>query len=182
VTTALELEPPAAIAELKGLQRMEYRAERPCVYFLCLGDQVRYVGQTLCLQARLENHRYIKDFDRVYFVDVPKASLGDVERQYIQELRPPDNGNGWSPRSASPSYVSKADRQQRWPDLRPRPPSPAANRALAEQCARDAASIVLESIARSLEVEADLGASPATIAAASSMVARALARVAGGAS
>lgn len=73
---------PPALADIPGLHEAEFRVERPCVYFLSRGDQVRYVGQTACLQTRLEQHRNTKDFDRVFFIDVPEASLTTVEGRY----------------------------------------------------------------------------------------------------
>ena len=134
---------PPALAGVDGLHQAVFRVERPCVYFLCLGDEVRYVGQTVCLQARLEDHRYVKEFDRVFFVDVPEASLNAVERRHIQALQPPDNDAGKGQGSAP----STEDLQRRWPLMRGRKAKPPQ---VDEGLARAAARLALEALAEEL--------------------------------
>lgn len=79
---------------ISALSIREY-TERPlpCVYFLCLKGELQYVGQTLCLGSRVRGHlgsrgRALKEFDRVYFMPVPRASLNCTESAFIKAFRP----------------------------------------------------------------------------------------------
>ena len=65
----------------------------PCVYFLCLNDEVVYVGQTVTLAGRISTHmcESVKDFDRVFFLPVDPADLDTVEIALIRALRPKEN-------------------------------------------------------------------------------------------
>jgi hypothetical protein len=74
----------------------------PCVYFLCAGKQIVYVGQSVNLAARISIHYREKAglFDRAFFLPVPKEQLNDIEMAFIAALNPPLNGtpgNGGKP-------------------------------------------------------------------------------------
>lgn len=71
----------------------------PCVYFLCLGRNVQYVGQSVNLLSRVGQHAAdAKEFDRVFFIPVSRPSLSRVEAAFIRLLHPPLNGTlGESP-------------------------------------------------------------------------------------
>jgi hypothetical protein len=78
--------PPTNIAHIAGLERLDTPVD-PCVYFLCRGDTVVYVGQSVRLAERLKDHR-AKVYDTVYFVRCELAEMGALERRWITELRP----------------------------------------------------------------------------------------------
>lgn len=59
-----------------------------CVYFLCLGGDVVYVGQTVNLPSRLHTHSGVKEFDRVFYLPVPRSDLDLVETSFIKFLQP----------------------------------------------------------------------------------------------
>lgn len=82
---------PDALAPLRGLHEARLPKERSCVYFLCLGEKIQYVGQTICLELRLAQHRSVQEFDRVFFIDVPREALTAVEAAFIRTLQPPRN-------------------------------------------------------------------------------------------
>lgn len=63
----------------------------PCVYFLVKKNMVIYVGQTINLQARMESHYCEKDFDAVFYIEVPLEQRCAIEAAFIQALRPPLN-------------------------------------------------------------------------------------------
>jgi hypothetical protein len=64
----------------------------PAVYFLVKGKSVVYVGQSVGLPGRIQNHVQGKEFDRVFYVAVPRRDLDAVEAAFIRVLRPPLNG------------------------------------------------------------------------------------------
>ena len=67
------------------------------LYFLYLGDELRYIGKSVQLGQRLSKHAYQRhmDFDSfsVLEIDVPDAAhfLEHVEHAYIHALTPPEN-------------------------------------------------------------------------------------------
>lgn len=61
------------------------------VYFLLIGDEVVYVGQSVNIYSRLSSH-HIKNFDRFAFVLCDIAMLDRLESLYIHCLRPRLNG------------------------------------------------------------------------------------------
>lgn len=61
------------------------------VYFLMLGDECVYVGQSVSICSRVVEHITKYPFDSVYFIEVPPGHLDRVERQYIRKLRPKHN-------------------------------------------------------------------------------------------
>jgi hypothetical protein len=75
----------------------EYSPALPCVYFLMREGHILYVGQSMNLSARLQQHWADgKRWDRVVYLLVPKEDALRVEAQWIQALRPPlnrTNGN-----------------------------------------------------------------------------------------
>ena len=62
------------------------------VYFLVLGDEVVYVGQSTNVHARIPNHAD-KEFDKYAFVPCDVDLLNKLESLYIHVLRPKINGN-----------------------------------------------------------------------------------------
>lgn len=90
--------PPLSIALLGNLLHVPITATCSGVYFLCADDEVVYVGQALHVISRIANHicEGVKQFDlsRVYFLPCPVGELNEVERQWIQALKPRYNRHG----------------------------------------------------------------------------------------
>lgn len=63
----------------------------PVVYFLCHNGSVVYVGQTVSLSHRIKEHAGDKEFDRVFYILVPRHDLDKIERFWITELKPKYN-------------------------------------------------------------------------------------------
>jgi hypothetical protein len=86
--------PPAAIQNLPNLQQPPKWGFQPGVYFLCKGDEVVYVGQSVAPAGRIATHAQnpYKDFDRVYLLPVPESELNDVEGAFIRHLEPSQQG------------------------------------------------------------------------------------------
>ena len=86
--------PPKSICNITQLQQIPHYNYRPGIYFLCDGNDVVYVGQSVNPAARISAHisdRY-KKFDRVYLLPVPQSELDDVEAMFINSLKPKLNG------------------------------------------------------------------------------------------
>lgn len=66
----------------------------PCVYFLCKEDRIVYIGQSVNLQARLGQHLLLKNFDRVYYMEVREDELNRIEAELIEYYDPELNKTG----------------------------------------------------------------------------------------
>jgi hypothetical protein len=63
----------------------------PGVYFLVLGDQVVYIGQSVNPPMRVSQHRKNKEFSNAFFIPVIKSELDAVEGALIRLMNPPLN-------------------------------------------------------------------------------------------
>lgn len=87
--------PPTCIASFTELRQylgaytagMRDPAARAGVYFLCLGNEVVYVGQATKVGARVGAH-FDKEFDRVYYISCRESELTDYEGAFIYHLKP----------------------------------------------------------------------------------------------
>lgn len=86
--------PPVSIAGLPGLAQIPVNDLSPGVYFLCSGDEVVYVGQSIAPMSRLAQHRMDREkkFDRAYLLPTPPSEMNDVEGAFIRHLRPSQQG------------------------------------------------------------------------------------------
>jgi hypothetical protein len=87
--------PPQSIQNIPALQQIPAVWCQPGVYFLCLGSEVVYVGQSVNPTVRADVHAKSserKNFDRVYVFPCPESELKEVEAAFIKKLRPPLNG------------------------------------------------------------------------------------------
>ena len=66
----------------------------PCVYFLLEGIEIVYVGQSINVSARVNQHTQDKDFNKVLYMPVVKENLDKVERFFIERLQPKYNKEG----------------------------------------------------------------------------------------
>jgi hypothetical protein len=83
--------PPDSIKGIQGLQRLPQALYPPCVYFLIKKGVIQYVGQSVCIAARISQHQNIKEFDEVYYLPVPQSDLNVTERAFIKLIKPPLN-------------------------------------------------------------------------------------------
>lgn len=73
--------------EVAALPRL--KVERCCgVYFLFAGPECVYVGKSDNVLARVRQHFPSKDFDSFAWMNVARADLDRVEREYIETIRP----------------------------------------------------------------------------------------------
>jgi hypothetical protein len=88
---------PASISRLIGLRHIDpAHFLCPGVYFLCQGDEVVYVGQSVNVPDRVMSHLREsrrpagKTFDplRVFYLPVPESELLRVESEFIGRLQP----------------------------------------------------------------------------------------------
>lgn len=101
--------PPTTISAIGSLLHIPVTAICPGIYFLCQDDEVVYVGQAVSVLARIACHigENLKEFDheRIYFLPCPREHLSEVERQWIQELKPKYNRAGL-PRKHPSEYTA----------------------------------------------------------------------------
>lgn len=91
------IEIPADIRKLEGIKKYDFWHFPPCVYFLCHGNELVYIGQALHLPKRLFEHMQMgKIFDQVYFLEVPKSELDKVEQMFIREIKTKYNKESFS--------------------------------------------------------------------------------------
>jgi len=89
---------PDVLKRVKGLKKHTRTIYEPCVYFLADAGEVVYVGQSIDLPSRLRAHlsrsaaeNGIKTFDEVFYLNVQKKELIDVESRFIRALNPKYN-------------------------------------------------------------------------------------------
>ena len=65
----------------------------PCIYFLIKDWQIVYVGQSVSIYARLQNHRTdkTKDWDRFAIIPAPIDMLDELELAYYEQFLPSQN-------------------------------------------------------------------------------------------
>jgi hypothetical protein len=85
---------PAALEVYRASIRRYRHVRLAVVYFLIKDGEVVYVGSTTGLGSRIATHRADKDFDDVFYIPVPRALMLSIERDMIQNFRPPLNLKG----------------------------------------------------------------------------------------
>jgi hypothetical protein len=96
--------PPSAISMLTGLRQYPMPPPVAVVYFLVSGEEIVYVGQSVGLPGRIDQHRKEKDFDRVFYLTVPRDDLNAVEAAFIVHLKPRLNGRMGSGMGRAPAH------------------------------------------------------------------------------
>lgn len=91
-----DAETPECLREVRHVKRLDSH-DLPChVYFLLRAGVVVYVGQTSkAWPLRILDHieEGMKEFDDVWYLEVDRPSLSDVEATYIRQFRPQYNAN-----------------------------------------------------------------------------------------
>lgn len=67
--------------------------DRPCVYFLLLNGDITYIGQTVSIKRRLNDHKKDKFFDKFCVEYVSRDEMSLKEMIYINKYLPPLNTN-----------------------------------------------------------------------------------------
>jgi hypothetical protein len=98
---------PLSLQKLSGVLRRVPRYDNVGVYFLCRGNTVVYVGQSVSVASRIQTHTD-KDFDTAYYLSVPEEDLNKVEASFIEILQPEYNRNKKGT-YCKPAVVSKDD-------------------------------------------------------------------------
>jgi hypothetical protein len=89
--------PPTKLQNVPGLQEFPFVFPQPCVYFLCLGSEIVYIGSSQNLFSRLPIHFFggfalqdKKNFDSVFFIeiDADRFDLQEVESAFIRRFKP----------------------------------------------------------------------------------------------
>lgn len=82
------------IKHLDGAALFVERKHQPVIYFICSGDDVLYVGQSVDFESRYRSHFYWfkqHGVDAVYTIPVEENALDYWERFWIQYFDPPRN-------------------------------------------------------------------------------------------
>ena len=83
---------------IENLCRLMVNGHTSGIYFLCDGQDVVYVGQSVSALGRVATHlaERIKEFlpERVFFLPCPAEDLTRIENHYIRLLRPKYNTIG----------------------------------------------------------------------------------------
>jgi hypothetical protein len=58
------------------------------IYFLIKDNEIVYVGKSKRISYRLNDHKRVKDFNRVFFIECNEEDLDEVERTYIRKFLP----------------------------------------------------------------------------------------------
>lgn len=69
----------------------------PCIYLLFKKERLVYVGQSICLENRLNAHSFSFEFDRVFYIEVDSRDahwLNELERAFIIKMCPTLNQAG----------------------------------------------------------------------------------------
>ena len=79
--------------EIKDLKRYEVLESDVGVYFLYKGDEIVYVGQSICVWRRINTHiqEGFKDFDSYSVLPCDEDKLQETEMFYIFALQPKYN-------------------------------------------------------------------------------------------
>jgi|GEM_PF-4420503 len=82
--------PYMSASEVHALPRVR-RDQCVGIYFLFLDGECVYVGQSMTLHARVDQHVKRIQFDSYSWINVPEGDALTVERHYINLLRPVHN-------------------------------------------------------------------------------------------
>jgi hypothetical protein len=84
---------PNQLSNLDGILELPVDQSISGIYFLCKNGEVVYVGKSTNVISRVATHssENRKDFDKVFFLTVPKSELAALEKHYATILRPKYN-------------------------------------------------------------------------------------------
>jgi excinuclease UvrABC nuclease subunit len=77
------------------------------IYFLIKNNEIVYIGQSINIHHRITNHCRDKDFDKVSIIECNKASLDDLEKEYINKFQPIINLEGMKRQARKVKFFDK---------------------------------------------------------------------------
>lgn len=98
---------PECLAQLEGLRELSPDCYGSGIYFLCRGQELRYIGQSVNVAARIEAQARQRSFDRVFFLSAPASELDAIESRLIHALCPPENGRDCNGNMVAPIRVAR---------------------------------------------------------------------------
>jgi hypothetical protein len=99
-SNSLKLTVPRELANLNGMMDIPQSMYPSGVYFLCDGEELVYIGQSVNPISRIATHRHEgrKEFTHAFLLPVPEYELNNVEGAMIRHLKPKYNGRNGTPR------------------------------------------------------------------------------------
>lgn len=63
------------------------------IYFLCKDGDIKYIGKSVCVSARIGAHltERSKDFSEIFFIPAPTTEIDDLEKAFIHYFLPEYN-------------------------------------------------------------------------------------------
>jgi hypothetical protein len=104
---------PEGLRQIPGLVDITGEMRRSGIYFLCDGNELLYIGQSVSVSSRISTHHHEGKFNRVIFMAWPPDDLNDVEGALIRALNPPLNGRTPNGRIMSPGSGRKDEETMR---------------------------------------------------------------------
>jgi hypothetical protein len=104
---------PEGLRQIPGLVDITGEMRRSGIYFLCDGNELLYIGQSVSVSSRISTHHHEGKFNRVIFMAWPPDDLNDVEGALIRALKPPLNGRTPNGRIMSPGSGRKDEETMR---------------------------------------------------------------------
>jgi hypothetical protein len=104
---------PEGLRQIPGLVDITGEMRRSGIYFLCDGNELLYIGQSVSVSSRISTHHHEGKFNRVIFMAWPPDDLNDVEGALIRALNPPLNGRTPTGRIMSPRSGRKDEETMR---------------------------------------------------------------------
>lgn len=83
---------PLALRNTENLRDITHAANLPSgIYFLCQDKQIQYIGQSVSVASRINEHLKRVECDRVFLLPWPRDDLNRIEGALIRHLKPPLN-------------------------------------------------------------------------------------------
>jgi hypothetical protein len=77
--------------QLRGLPPMHSSVRKPGVYFLWIGPALWYVGRSVDVGNRYDQHRERKHFTHATYIPFHREWISHLEPDYVRRYRPPNN-------------------------------------------------------------------------------------------
>jgi hypothetical protein len=77
--------------QLRGLPVMDSRTTGSGVYFLWIGPLLYYIGRSVNLGLRYDEHRKKKRFTHATYLPFHREWISYMEEDYVRRYRPPNN-------------------------------------------------------------------------------------------
>jgi predicted GIY-YIG superfamily endonuclease len=89
---------PKELENIGGIKELSPKTISYFIYFLLDKNEIVYIGQTRCSPYnRISAHKKGKVFTNIYYTEVPKEKVINLERQYILKFKPRYNKERCAP-------------------------------------------------------------------------------------